>query len=168
MNANTTTSERPNTLTAILTGRTFILFLRLLLGTVFVYSSADKVLDPARFAVAVRGYEILPVELTNLFALALAWSELLAGVMLILGVYTRQAAAAILLLLVAFVVAIVTTIVRGMIIDCGCFTNEGGTQTGYRLVVRNIFLIAASLMVLRFDRGFAGLSRFMSRKSAAS
>lgn len=165
---STTTPRTSNPFTAFLTGRTSVLFLRVLLGVVFIYSSADKVIDPARFAVAVRGYELLPPQLTNLFALVLAWAELLAGVMLVLGVYTRKAAAAVLLLLVIFVVAIATTIVRGMIIDCGCFSNEGGAKTGYWLIARNIFLIAVSLVVMRFDSGFVALSRFLSRKTAPS
>jgi uncharacterized membrane protein YphA (DoxX/SURF4 family) len=164
---STTTLRRSHPLTAFVTGKAFILVLRVLLGVVFVYSSSEKVLDPARFAIAVRAYELLPPPLTNLFALVLAWTELLAGIMLILGVYTRKAAAAVLLLLVMFVGAIATTIVRGMAIDCGCFGNEGGAQTGYWLIVRNILLIAASLMVMRFDSGFADLSRFLSRKTPA-
>lgn len=162
----TTTLRKANPLAAFFTGRTFILVLRIVLGVVFIYSSADKVLDPARFAVAVRGYDLLPPALTNVFALALAWTELLAGIMLVLGVYTRKAAGAILLLLAMFIVAIATTIVRGIIIDCGCFSNEGGSQTGYWLLVRNFLLIAVTLMVMRFERGFAGLSGFLSRKTA--
>ena len=161
---STTTRRRSNPLTAFVTGRVFVLVLRVFLGFLFVYSSADKILDPARFAVAVRGYELLPLSLGNVFALTLAWTELFAGIMLVLGVYTRQAAGAVFLLLVMFVTAIATTIVRGMVIDCGCFSNEGGTQTGYWLIVRNLFLIAASLLVMRFDTGFIGLSKYLSRK----
>ncbi len=163
----TTTSRHPNPITAFLTSRGVILVIRVLLGVVFIFSSADKVLDPARFAIAVREYDMLPIPLTNLFALALAWTELLAGIMLVFGVYARQAAAAILLLLVVFVVAITATIVRGMVINCGCFSNEGGGQTGYLLIVRNLFLIAASLMVMRFESGFIGLSKYLSRTGAA-
>jgi putative oxidoreductase len=163
----TTTLRSPNPVAAFLTGRTVIFVLRVLLGVVFIWSSTDKVLDPARFAIAVRGYEILPVQLTNLFSLALAWTEVISGIMLVFGIYARQAAAAVFLLLVMFVVAITTTIVRGMVIDCGCFSNEGGTQTGYLLIVRNLLLIVASLLVMRFESGFLNLSRCLSRKAAA-
>ncbi|UCG52780.1 MAG: DoxX family membrane protein [Candidatus Latescibacterota bacterium] len=168
MSDNVTTVRSPNPLTVLLTNKAFILALRVLLGLLFVFSSADKVLHPDKFAIAVRAYQILPIELTNIFALVLAWSELIAGVMLVFGVLTRKAAAAIFLMLVMFTIAILTTMVRGLVVDCGCFSNEGGSQTGFTLILRNLFLIAVSLMVMCFDGGFLGLSRYLSRRHQAS
>lgn len=168
MATSSTAARRTNPLTALLTGKEFIAVLRVLLGAVFVYSAWDKVLHPERFAIAVRAYEILPQSLTNVYALALAWAELLTGLLLVLGLYTRKAAAAILMLLLVFIVAIATTVVRGMVIDCGCFSNEGGAKTGYLLILRNLFLIAAALMVMRFENGFFALSRFASRRPRAA
>lgn len=163
MTTEMTTVRSTNPLTAFITSKGFVLVLRLFLGALFVFSASDKVLEPEKFAIAVRGYELLPVALTNAFSLVLAWSELLSGILLILGLYTRQAAAAVLLMLVMFVGAIATAIVRGLVIDCGCFSNEGGSQTGYLLIIRNLFLITVCLIVMRFDSGFFGLSRFVSR-----
>jgi putative oxidoreductase len=165
MATESTTVRSSNPLTAFITSKGFVLALRLFLGALFVFSASDKVLDPEKFAIAVRGYKLLPVALSNVFALVLAWSELLAGILLILGIYTRQAAAAVLLMLVMFIGAIATTIIRGLVVDCGCFSNEGGSQTGYLLIVRNIFLITACLIVMQFDGGFFGLSRFVSRSA---
>jgi len=165
MATDSTTVRSSNPLTALLTSKGFVLVLRLFLGALFVFSASGKVLDPEKFAIAARGYKLLPVALTNLFALVLAWSELLSGILLILGIYARQAAAAILLMLVMFIAAIATTIIRGLAIDCGCFSNEGGSQTGYVLIVRNLFLITGCLIVMRFDSGFFGLSRFVSRSA---
>jgi putative oxidoreductase len=164
---NATTMRNANPLTVLLTNKAFIFVLRVFLGVLFVFSSADKVLHPDRFGIAIRAYELLPVGLSNIFALVVAWSELVAGIMLIFGVLTRKAAAAIFVLLAVFTIAIVTTMVRGFAIDCGCFSNEGGSQTGIRLVVRNLFLIVISLMIIRFDGGFFGLSRyFIGRKKS--
>ncbi len=168
MATNPATARRANPLTTLLTGREFVLVLRLFLGVLFVYSASGKVLHPDKFAIAVRAYELLPVSMTNLFALVLAWAELVTGVLLILGIGTRKAAAAIVLLLVIFIVAIATTIVRGLVIDCGCFGNEGGSKTGYLLIIRNLFLIAASLVVMRFENGFLGLSGILPRRQNAA
>jgi uncharacterized membrane protein YphA (DoxX/SURF4 family) len=164
MTDNTTIVRSTNPLTVLLTNKAFILVLRVLLGAMFVFSSADKVLHPDRFAIAIRAYELLPVGLTNIFALVVAWTELIAGIMLIFGVLTRKAAAAIFVLLVMFTIAILTTMIRGFAIDCGCFSNEGGSQTGITLIVRNLFLIAISLMIIRFDGGFLGLSRYLAKR----
>ena len=57
MGTNTTASLRgTNPLTAILAHKVFVLVLRVFLGALFVYSSADKVLVPERFAIAARAY----------------------------------------------------------------------------------------------------------------
>ncbi|MEJ2719669.1 MAG: MauE/DoxX family redox-associated membrane protein [bacterium] len=162
MTNNATTVRSSNPLPVLLTNKAFILVLRVLLGALFVFSSTDKVLHPDRFAIAVRAYELLPVGMSNIFALVVAWSELVAGIMLIFGVLTRKASAAIFLLLTAFTIAIISTMIRGFAINCGCFSNEGGSQTGLLLVVRNLFLMIIALMIIRFDGGFFGLSGYLN------
>lgn len=158
-----TTIRSTNPLTILLTNKLFIFALRVFLGGLFLYSSFHKIQSPEGFAIAIRAYKILPVELSNLFALLVAWSEAVAGVMLILGVMTKKAAGAILILLVMFTVAILATVVRGIAVDCGCFSSEGGHQTDLPLVLRNLFLIAAALMVMLFDGGFLRLSAALGR-----
>jgi uncharacterized membrane protein YphA (DoxX/SURF4 family) len=141
----------------LLTGREFNLVLRLFLGGMFVYAAWDKVLQPAGFAMSVRGYKIIPFALSNLFALGVSWTELVAGVMLILGIFTRKAAGAIAILLVMFIVAITLVIVRGMTIDCGCFSAEGGSSASWILIVRNVALLAVAFLIMRYNDGFASL-----------
>jgi uncharacterized membrane protein YphA (DoxX/SURF4 family) len=141
----------------ILTGRALNLALRLFLGGMFVFAAWDKVLEPAGFAMSVRGYKIIPFALSNLFALGVSWTELVAGAMLILGIFTRKAAGAIAILLVMFIVAIAMVVVRGMAVDCGCFGSEGGSSASWLLIVRNCALLAASYLVMRYNDGFMGL-----------
>lgn len=163
MSNETTAIRSANPLTILLTHKLVIFVLRIFLGVMFLYSALHKVQHPEQFAAAVRAYQILPVALSNLFALAVGWSELVAGLMLIVGVFTRQAAAAALMLLVLFIAAIATLMIRGLVVDCGCFSSEGGSTTGAGLIVRNSFLAVATLMVMRFDRGFLSLSRWLPR-----
>lgn len=139
-----------------------MLVLRLIVGATFLYAAYDKVLHPDQFAVAVRTYQILPVSLTNLFALVLAWAELVAGLLLIAGVFTRQAAGAVLMMLFMFIVALSVVMFRGMVIDCGCFSTEGGTQVDTLLIVRNVLLMAACVLIMRFDRGALSLPRLFA------
>jgi uncharacterized membrane protein YphA (DoxX/SURF4 family) len=160
-----TTVRSSNPLTVFLTSGVVLFLLRILLGGLFVFSSIDKVQYPDEFAIAVRAYKLLPVGLSNLFALGVAWAEIVAGGMLILGIMTRRAAGAILLLLVAFTVAIATTLVRGLAIDCGCFSNEGGSQTGFTLIIRNLFLMATAAILILYDRGLWSLSAVFSKRS---
>lgn len=139
------------------TGRGLNLALRLFLGGMFVYAAWDKVLEPAGFAMSVRGYKIIPFALSNLFALSVSWTELVAGLMLILGIFTRKAAGAIAILLVMFIVAISLVIVRGMTVDCGCFGSEGGSSATWLLIVRNVALLVGSYLIIRYNDGYLSL-----------
>jgi uncharacterized membrane protein YphA (DoxX/SURF4 family) len=163
-----TTEERKprNPLTAILTNKGFIFLLRIVLAVVFIYASYDKILHPHQFAIAVRAYKILPISVSNLFALMLAWSEMIAAVLLILGIFTREAAAALFLLLATFIIAITTTLIRGMVIDCGCFkAGEGHDPIDFGLLTQDTFLLIAALLVICYDKGFLSLSRLFSSRS---
>lgn len=138
----------------ILTGRELNLMLRLLLGGMFLYAASDKIMHPQEFAISVRAYQILPVSLSNLFAVVVPWTEALAGAMLIAGVFVRSAAGALFWLLLTFTVAITTVVARGMVVDCGCFDADGGSAAGPLLIVRNVLLLCAAYLVLRFNDGF--------------
>jgi uncharacterized membrane protein YphA (DoxX/SURF4 family) len=138
-----------------------ILLLRLVVGATFVYAAWDKVLAPHAFAIAVRGYQIVPVGVSNVFAIGLAWAELVSGILLIAGLFTRQAAGATFLLLGMFVGALAIVMVKGLVVDCGCFQSEGGSQTGPLLMARNILMMAACIVIMKYDRGAFALDRFL-------
>ena len=145
----------------ILQRKETILLLRLIVGATFVYAAWDKVLAPHTFAIAVRGYQIVPVGASNIFALGLAWAEFISGILLIVGLFTRQAAGAVFLLLGMFVVALAIVMVKGLVVDCGCFQSEGGSQTGPLLIARNIAMMAACLVIMKYDRRVWGIDRFL-------
>jgi putative oxidoreductase len=147
----------------LITGRPANLILRLLLGCMFVFASFGKIYHPHQFAISVRAYEIVPVSISNLFAIATSWSEMVTGVLLILGLLTRKAAGSACLLLLMFTAAIATVTVRGMVIDCGCFGSDGAT-TGPLLLGRNLILLAAAFIVLRFNDGTWGLDAAFKRR----
>ncbi|HXS10656.1 MAG TPA: MauE/DoxX family redox-associated membrane protein [Candidatus Krumholzibacteria bacterium] len=129
---------------------------RFIVGGLFFYAAFEKVLHPAAFAMAVRGYKLIPFSLSNLFAIAVSWSELVAATFLILGILTRKAAGAIFILLIVFIAAITTVMVRGMVIDCGCF-GEGGAHTSWLLLVRNAALLFGTFLVIRYNDGWLSL-----------
>ena len=140
----------------ILTGRPLNLLLRLGIGGLFIYAAVEKVLHPAAFAIAVRGYKIIPFAYSNLFAIMMSWSELFAATALILGIFTRKAAGAVFILVATFIAAISTVMIRGMVIDCGCF-GEDGSSTSWLLIVRNVFLLAGTYLVIRYNDGWLTL-----------
>jgi uncharacterized membrane protein YphA (DoxX/SURF4 family) len=99
---------------------------RLVVGAVWVVAGVLKLPDPNENVRAVRAYEILPESLVTVVGHGLPVLEILVGMCLLLGLFTRVAAAVSALLLVAFIVGISSAWARGLSIDCGCFGGGAG------------------------------------------
>ncbi len=99
---------------------------RLILGGVLLVAGALKVTDPTTAERAVRAYQILPYDLAGTVGLILPIVEIIAGVLLIVGLFTRISAVIGGLLMIAFIIGIASAWARGLTIECGCF-GGGGT-----------------------------------------
>jgi uncharacterized membrane protein YphA (DoxX/SURF4 family) len=125
---------------------------RLILGTVLIVSGGLKVTSPAVSARAVRAFQILPFEFAGYVGYALPIIEILIGLLLLIGLFTRASAVVGGLLMVAFVIGIASAWIRGLNIDCGCF-GGGGTigaaETQYgRDILRDAALAACALWLV--------------------
>jgi len=137
------------------------LALRLLLGAIFVYASLDKIASPAGFAKAVYQWQVGGPVLSNLVAVTLPWVELLAGLLLIVGVWRREAALVVACMLVVFLAAAASVLARGIDVEnCGCVSlasQAAGAAwppawmkgVGWFLVTRNLLLLAAATAIVR-------------------
>ena len=135
------------------------LALRLLLGAFFVYASLDKIASPAGFARIVYQWQVAGPVPSNLVAATLPWVELLAGLLLIAGVWRREAALVIALLLVVFLGAAASVLAHGIDVqNCGCVSvaKEATLSAwppawtrgvGWFLVVRNLLMLAGALAI---------------------
>jgi putative oxidoreductase len=97
---------------------------RFVLGAVFIYSAAPKLIDPPAFAQMVSNYSILPPAAIGPVAIVLPWLEVLIGCALISGFFRRGAAFLSGVLLLTFIAALGFNLARGVPVDCGCFTVE--------------------------------------------
>ena len=91
------------------------------LGAVFVAAAIPKIADPPAFAHMIYNYRLMPGGLVNALALVMPWIELVVGILLIVGVWRREAALVAAVLLLVFLGAIGWNLARGHAIDCGCF-----------------------------------------------
>jgi uncharacterized membrane protein YphA (DoxX/SURF4 family) len=149
-----------NVIKTAVTGKYTTLLCRLALGVLFVYASIDKIANPADFARAIFYYRILPVSLVNLLAVTLPWGELFAGILLILGLFTRGSALLINALLAVFIIAIGYNVSRGVDIACGCFTvSPTATKHGLSSLYRDVGMLLMGLQIYLFDKGFLSLRR---------
>lgn len=134
--------------------------LGLALGAVFVYASADKILHPAEFARIVYRYRLVgpsalvPPLVPNVFAVTLPWVELLAGLLLIVGAWRREAALLAGAMTAAFIGAVSLALLRGIDLEnCGCFTvGAAGRAAGLRLVLADSLMLLATAVLVRGPR----------------
>jgi uncharacterized membrane protein YphA (DoxX/SURF4 family) len=127
---------------------------RLGLAAVWLVSGSIKAADPDQTWVAVRAYDVLSSVGVNVVAAALPWFELALGVLLLVGLRTRLAAAVSAGLLLVFVAAVSQAWARGLSIDCGCFGGGGAvaderTSYGTELLRDTGFGVLAAWVIIR-------------------
>lgn len=109
-----------------------------------------KIADPAKFALDVSNYRLVPHELINLVAILVPWIEITAGAFVLAGIWLRAAALVITGLTVMFFVVIVSALARGLNIECGCFGTIGGKHIGLvNLAIDCTLLLLATLLARR-------------------
>jgi putative oxidoreductase len=123
----------------------------IILGGLFVYAGLQKVLHPYEFAEAVMAYRLLPMALVGVVAAVLPWIEVAAGLCLVVGLKSRSCLLILTGLLVIFLAVILTTMGRGLQIDCGCglFTRR---LVGPVALVEELFLLAWATSLYSWER----------------
>ena len=143
------------------------LLARLVLGVVFLVAGALKVTTPEAFAKATQAYQLLPHELARYVGYALPTVEIILGLLLVLGLFTRLTAVLTSLLLVAFVIGIAQAWARGLTIDCGCFGGGGvvgETETEYLpRILEDLGLLACGAWLAWRPASLLSLDRLLFR-----
>jgi putative oxidoreductase len=134
-----------------------LLVCQLVLGGVFIFAALGKILHPEDFMTAVGNYRLLPAFLVKVTAYVLPWLEIVFGGLLVFNIFPRFSAAVLSLLLGVFIAALVSALIRGINIDCGCFwqsLNEGDASVSdtYFLIVRDVLFLIPGLIILFVSR----------------
>jgi putative oxidoreductase len=136
---------------------------RVAIGALFVYAALTK-LEPTKFAQEVNNYRLVPMSLVNPVAIALPVIELLAGLLLVVGLRTRGAALTVAGCLAAFILAMGWAHSQGIDIECGCFGR--GTRIGLRAIAEDVGMLALAVHAYLFDRGRFALDRLIAARFA--
>lgn len=133
------------------------LFYRIILGMVFIYASVDKISHPYQFRIIIENYQLVPLVLSHYTAMFLPWLELICGILLIAGIYVKTSAGLLGSLLVVFILALVSALVRGLDINCGCFTvNAQDSTVSVFQLLEDFLLLAMALYLIYFYKPFFG------------
>jgi uncharacterized membrane protein YphA (DoxX/SURF4 family) len=156
--------------------------LRLVLGGLLMYSGWLKLgissfggalptTSPEKFAETIKKFD-LPlvgddVGIISILAFAIPWTEVIVGVLMVLGLWTRAAALVATGLLASFTVGLALVMARGVEMSCSCFGSAKflcGETVGACHIVRNAVLMAMGLMLVWKGSGALGLDGFLSRR----
>ncbi len=132
--------------------------LEVVLGALFLWAAYNKLKNPALFAPSVRAFDIVPgflPESASHFLVrftvgAVPWVEVVCGVCLVLGLWSRAAAAALGALLVVFILLIVQALLRGLDVDCGCFGDLSPfcpKKVGACHIWQDVLMLAAAMFI---------------------
>ncbi len=119
----------------------------LVIGGLFVYAGAVKVIDPAEFARDIDNYKMLPWQVSVWMGLYLPWLEIFCGVALIVRVLHRGSVLILTALMALFIVITIIAKARGLDISCGCFGHASKYLSfAWHLVLD--FLLLGGLVLL--------------------
>ncbi|MBK8445611.1 MAG: DoxX family membrane protein [Micropruina sp.] len=138
---------------------------RQIIGFVLIVAGAIKLPWPEASVLAVRAYQLLPFDLTRPVGYALPVIEVVVGLLLVLGLFTRLAGWLGALTMVAFIIGISWVWAHGISIDCGCFGGGGETENGIAQypweIARDVGLLACGVWAGLFPRSPLALDNWL-------
>ena len=143
---------------------------RVIIGGLFIFAAYMKLGDPQGFADAIVKFDLFPKtdhpaafdHIITLLTFVIPWTEIVTGMLLIVGLCTRAAALLVSLMLVGFIVGIASVLVRGMDVHCSCFGKFEWPCTGpigACQLTRDAIMLAMTLLVFAKGPGPLSLDR---------
>lgn len=140
---------------------TFVL--RVMVGSLFILSAASKLPHQVEFIDVVSSYHLLPESLAHFYGTILPWAELAVGCLLIIGLFSRYAAAACILMVTSFIVANGTAVYSE--VYCGaCFGQLITLKTSDALIIDIVIFIVA-LRILFSKEDFLSIGSRLHRQT---
>lgn len=133
--------------------RRIIFISQILLGGIFVVAALGKFENIKLFAQTIKDYRLVPTVAALPLSIALPIIELIFGVTLILNFYPRLSALVLSGLLVIFILTFFINMVRGINVDCGCFSNliaqkEINKSSNWLYIVRDLVFLIPGVVIL--------------------
>ncbi len=137
--------------------RLIYILARLIIGGMFIYTGFIHFSEPAAFAKAIDAYRILPnAFLVNLAAISMPPIEIIAGFLVVSGIFIEGGSLAISGMLAIFAVALCASLVRGLDISCGCFTTDpAAARITWWYLLRDFGLLIISIGIFIYPAIFA-------------
>lgn len=143
---------------------------RWILGITFIFAGLCKIYRPLEFLLAVENYQLVSDSIALYISYLLPWVELVAGFLLIIGLFTQAAIRVIVVLLIVFTGTISIALVRGLEIDCGCGFNcfTGALPNdiiSVTTLIREFFFLCICYPILFFEDRLLSLDHYLKNRS---
>lgn len=140
-------------------GRSWVgLAFRLVLAAVMIYAGAVKLFEPNGAREAIAAYRLIPESLVDMLGWALPIGQVVLGLLLLVGLFTRLAALAAALLMGAVAIGVAIVWARGYSIDCGllgggaAISEEGRAWHYAAEILRDLLLAGMAAWLVRWPR----------------
>ncbi len=127
-----------------------LFFMRMVIGGVFSSSALTKIMAPQALADAITGFEIIPESIALEAAIMLIWLELICGTFLLFGLWARASVIVITGMLTLFEIGLISVVIRGIEVNCGCFGQFSEMQVGWAAIIRNMVQIIFCAFLLYY------------------
>ncbi|MGA7570944.1 MAG: MauE/DoxX family redox-associated membrane protein [Candidatus Aquilonibacter sp.] len=132
---------------------------RVLLGALLVWAGAAKIGHAEALAGAIAGFRLLPPGLVAPLAVILPFFEVLLGLYLLAGLFTRIVAAIATAQFLIYAAAIASAVLRGIPANCGCFGPGDAAVADWPHVALDLALAAIALFIAAGAPGAFALDR---------
>ena len=140
---------------------------RLCVGGIFFASGIMKISDLNAFAQAVHAYNMLPLFVVNIFAIVVPWIEVVSGLCLFVGFWTKSNALILFVLLSSFIIAIGVNLFRGVDLACGCFALDGLGGGLVEALIRDVFLMVIMALLFFSQNMLLSFDRFLDHRKVS-
>lgn len=121
------------------------------IGVYFMSVAMLKIVSFEEFVQAVQNYDMIPPAVLVHFGFLVVLIELIGGGALVLNIFVKIFSNVLAGTLITFTAAVCITLIRGTVVDCGCYGSAMSDAIGWRHVVQNvvlcILLFRAGMMV---------------------
>ena len=126
--------------------------LAVLLGGLFAYAGAIKIVDPMHFAIDIDNYKMLSWAISVRLAFYLPWLEVFCGIAVVFRFLYRGGLSILTALIATFIIASIIAKGRGLDISCGCFGEASKYLSFTWHLALDFILLALALLLFRHDR----------------
>ncbi|HEY1974936.1 MAG TPA: MauE/DoxX family redox-associated membrane protein [Candidatus Baltobacteraceae bacterium] len=142
-----------------------VFVVRILVGGLLLATGILKVGHPAELAAAIAGFRLLGAGAIGPMALALPYVELLLGIYLIVGLFTRIVAIVCAAQFAVYAAAIGSAVVRHIPAACGCFGPGDAAVADWPHVAFDLVLAFASAFIAYAAPGALSVDRRLVKSS---